>query len=170
VADKPDSHDICFIADGDTAGFLRKQLGDRPGAIVDSVTGEELGRHDGAFAYTVGQRRGLRLGRPAPDGKPRYVLDIQPVSGTVTVGPGEALDTYVVEAERLVWTDGVARLGPIACSVQLRAHGTPVPATVDTDGHGVVASLDTPVRGVAAGQALVLYDGDRVLGSATITS
>jgi tRNA-specific 2-thiouridylase len=170
VAEKPDSHDICFIADGDTAGFLRRQLGDRPGAIVDSVTGEELGRHDGAYAYTVGQRRGLRLGRPAADGKPRYVLDIQPVSGTVTVGPGEALDVHVVEAERPVWTDGVARPGPFACSVQLRAHGAPVGATVHTDAHRVVARLDTPVRGVAAGQALVLYDGDRVLGSATITS
>jgi tRNA-specific 2-thiouridylase len=170
VAEKPDSHDICFIADGDTAGFLRKQLGDRPGAIVDAVTGDELGRHDGAYAYTVGQRRGLKLGRPAADGKPRYVLDIQPVSGTVTVGPGEALDAYVVEAERPVWTDGVARSGPLTCSVQVRAHGTPVPATVGADSGRVVARLDTPVRGVAPGQALVVYDGDQVVGSATITA
>src|SRR3954468_21834428 len=60
VADKPDSHDVCFIADGDTRGFLRRQLGDRPGPLVDALTGEEVGRHDGAYGFTVGQRRGLR--------------------------------------------------------------------------------------------------------------
>ncbi|MCW2567780.1 MAG: tRNA (5-methylaminomethyl-2-thiouridylate)-methyltransferase [Mycobacterium sp.] len=170
VAEKPDSHDICFIADGDTAGFLRRELGSRPGSVVDSVTGEVLGDHDGAYAYTVGQRRGLKLGRPAADGRPRYVLDIQPVSGTVTVGPAEALDAHVIEAGRPVWTDGTARDGEVRCAVQVRAHGARVPAVVTASESGVTARLDTPVRGVAAGQALVLYDGDRVLGSATITA
>jgi tRNA-specific 2-thiouridylase len=170
VAEKPDSHDICFIADGDTASFLRRELGSRPGPVVDSVTGEVVGEHDGAYAYTVGQRRGLKLGRPAADGKPRYVLDIQPVSGTVTVGPAEALDAYLVDGDRPVWTDGVARTGELRCAVQVRAHGTRVAAVVTVSGGGVTARLDTPVRGVAAGQALVLYDGDRVLGSATITA
>jgi tRNA-specific 2-thiouridylase len=170
VAEKPDSHDICFIADGDTAGFLRRELGSRPGSVVDSVTGDVLGEHDGAYAYTVGQRRGLRLGRPAADGRPRYVLDIQPVSGTVTVGPAEALDADLVDAGRPVWTDGVARDGELRCAVQVRAHGGRVPAVVTATPDGVVARLETPVRGVAAGQALVLYDGDRVLGSATITA
>src|SRR5438132_468808 len=92
VADKPDSHDVCFIADGDTSGFLAKQLGHAPGRIVDQ-SGAVLGEHDGAYAFTVGQRRGLRVGRPAGDGKPRYVLDIEPVTRTVTVGPAEGLDT-----------------------------------------------------------------------------
>jgi tRNA-specific 2-thiouridylase len=170
VADKPDSNDICFIADGDTAGFLRRELGARPGPVVDSVTGEVLGRHDGAYAFTVGQRRGLELGRPAPDGKPRYVLSIEPVSGTVTVGSAEALDAYVVEAGRPVWTDGVDRTGPVRCAVQIRAHGAPIPATAVVTADGVSARLDTRARGVAAGQALVLYDGDTVLGSATITA
>jgi tRNA-specific 2-thiouridylase len=169
VAEKPDSHDICFIADGDTAGFLRRSLGERPGSIVDAVTGETLGEHDGAYAYTVGQRRGLKLGRPAADGKPRYVLDIQPVSGTVTVGPAEALDTYVLDGDRPVWTSA-AVTGEVRCLVQVRAHGSPVPAVVTVSADGVTARLDTPVRGVAAGQALVLYDGDRVLGSATIAA
>ncbi|HEY0487722.1 MAG TPA: tRNA 2-thiouridine(34) synthase MnmA [Mycobacteriales bacterium] len=169
VADKPDSNDICFIADGDTAGFLRRALGSRPGAIVDSVSGETLGEHDGAYAYTVGQRRGLRLGRPAADGRPRYVLDIQPVSGTVTVGPAEALDADVIEGERPVWTSGPST-GSFRCFAQVRAHGVAVPAVVTVAGEGVTARLDSPVRGVAAGQALVLYDGDRVLGSATITA
>jgi tRNA-specific 2-thiouridylase len=169
VAEKPDSHDICFIADGDTAGFLRRELGSRPGSIVDAGSGATLGEHDGAYAYTVGQRRGLGLGRPAADGKPRYVLDIQPVSGTVTVGPAEALDAYIVDGERPVWTSAVVT-GEVRCLVQVRAHGAPVPAVVTVSADGVTARLDTPVRGVAAGQAVVLYDGDRVLGSATITA
>ena len=90
VAEKPDSHDICFIADGDTAGFLDRHLGERPGPIVDEA-GRTLGEHGGAHQFTVGQRRGLRLGTPAPDGQPRFVLDISPVTNTVTVGPRDAL-------------------------------------------------------------------------------
>src|SRR6476619_4675072 len=90
VADKPDSHDICFIADGDTRGWLEQRLGSRPGRIEDE-TGAELGTHDGAYGFTIGQRKGLRIGRPAPDGRPRYVLDIRPIEGTVVVGPAESL-------------------------------------------------------------------------------
>src|SRR5439155_2951639 len=72
VADKPDSHDICFIADGDTRGWLRSRLGEQPGDIVHGSTGDVLGRHAGAHGYTVGQRKALGLDRPAPDGRPRY--------------------------------------------------------------------------------------------------
>ena len=173
VADKPDSHDICFIADGDTRGFLAKQLGERPGEIVDAVTGEVLGEHGGAYAYTVGQRKGLHIGRPAPDGKPRYVLAITPVDNRVTVGPAELLDADEVSAARPIWSGMELPAGPLDCEVQLRAHGETVPATVSVDGDQVVARLHRPVRGVAAGQALVLYRpddaGDIVLGSATIT-
>ncbi len=103
VADKPDSHDVCFIADGDTRGFLTRHLGQAPGQIVDA-SGTILGEHDGAYAYTVGQRKGLRVGTPADDGKPRYVLDIEPVTRTVTVGPAEGLDVIEITAERPVWT------------------------------------------------------------------
>src|SRR5580700_9639570 len=99
VADKPDSHDVCFIADGDTRGFLRNQLGSAPGSIVDS-DGGVLGRHDGSYGFTVGQRKGLGLDRPAADGRPRFVLSIEPVSRTVTVGPAEALEVLEIEAER----------------------------------------------------------------------
>jgi tRNA-specific 2-thiouridylase len=174
VADKPDSHDICFIADGDTRGFLAGRLGATAGDIVDDQTGEVLGQHDGAYAYTVGQRRGLRLDRPAPDGRPRYVLSITPVTNTVTVGPAEALEVATVYAERPVWTGEPAPPpGPVECRVQLRAHGEPVPATVQVAGDRVRADLHRPVRGVAAGQAVVAYRpdpaGDIVLGSATIT-
>jgi tRNA-specific 2-thiouridylase len=170
VADKPDSHDICFIPDGDTARFLRDRLGERPGEIVDASTGEVLGEHDGAYAYTIGQRRGLRLGRPAPDGKPRYVLDISPVTNTVRVGPAEALDVDEIAATRPVWTDGTPRTGPIACLAQMRAHGDPVPATATIEGGELRVRLERPARGIAPGQAVVLYDGDAVLGSATISA
>src|SRR5690606_10286897 len=88
VSAKPDSYDICFVADGDTRGFLRDRLGSRPGEVVD-VDGQVVGEHDGAYAFTVGQRRGLALGRPAADGKARYVVDVQPATNTVVVGPAE---------------------------------------------------------------------------------
>jgi tRNA-specific 2-thiouridylase len=170
VADKPDSHDICFIADGDTRAFLARRLGVQDGPIVDAVSGDVLGAHAGSFGFTVGQRRGLRLDRPAPDGQPRYVLSIQPTSNTVVVGPGELLEADEVTATRPVWTEGVAPAYPLTCQVQLRAHGMVSPANVRSCDGSLVARLRTPQRGVAAGQALVMYDGDVVLGSATITA
>lgn len=102
VAKKPDSHDICFIADGDTQGFLAKRLGTATGDIVDE-SGAVLGTHEGAYGFTIGQRKGLRIGHPAPDGKPRYVLDISPVDNTVTVGPADALDVTGLTAIRPRW-------------------------------------------------------------------
>jgi tRNA-uridine 2-sulfurtransferase len=135
VAAKPDSHDICFISDGDTGGWLDEKLGEaapnRGGDIVDADSGEVLGRHGGSWRFTVGQRRGLRLGVPAPDGRPRYVLDIEPVGGTVRVGPREALTVSTLECIRPLWS-GAAPRGLVECSVQLRAHG---------DEHGAVAEL-----------------------------
>jgi tRNA-specific 2-thiouridylase len=174
VADKPDSHDICFIADGDTRRFLAQRLGEEPGEIVDGQTGAVLGNHQGAYAYTVGQRRGLRLDRPAPDGRPRYVLSITPTSRTVTVGPAEALEVSTVYADRPVWTgEASAPAGAVECEVQLRAHGETVPATVCLADGALTATLRRPARGVAAGQAIVAYRpdpaGDFVLGSATIS-
>lgn len=172
VADKPDSHDICFVADGDTRGFLAQRLGAAAGDVVDGTTGEVVGRHTGAYAYTVGQRRGLHLDRPAPDGRPRYVLSITPKTNTVTVGPAEALAVSQVQAERPVWIGGPRPTDPVECEVQLRAHGDVVPATVAVTGDGLRAELHQPLRGVAAGQAIVAYRpdpaGDIVLGSATI--
>ena len=174
VADKPDSHDICFIADGDTRGFLNRQLGSTPGDIVEVGTGAVLGRHEGAHGYTVGQRHGLNLRVAAPDRQPRYVLSITPVTNTVTVGPAAALDVTMVHGERAVWTGlSAAPVDPLECVVQLRAHGEVVPATVVAAERGLTARLARPVRGIAAGQAVVAYrpdvDGDVVLGSATIT-
>ena len=173
VAEKPDSHDICFVPDGDTGGWLRDRLGAAPGIIVDAESGETLGRHEGAFAFTVGQRRGLGLGRPAPDGARRYVVGVDTTSSTVLVGPPVLLEVDRVHAERPRWC-GPAPDGPLEGQVQLRAHGEPVDAVVEVVARGsgdveVVAHLREPVRGVAAGQALVAYDGTRVVGSATIT-
>ncbi|WP_229071240.1 tRNA 2-thiouridine(34) synthase MnmA [Actinoplanes sp. DH11] len=171
VADKPDSHDICFISDGDTRGFLESRLGAAPGDIVDGRTGETLGTHNGAYGFTIGQRKGLDLRVPAADGRPRYVLSITPVSNTVTVGPREDLEVDVVSAERPIWHDLSA---DVSCEVQLRAHGEVVPATVSVADGTLTARLTTPARGVAAGQAIVAYrpdpGGDIVLGSATITA
>jgi tRNA-specific 2-thiouridylase len=170
VADKPDSHDVCFIADGDTKAFLSERLGSAPGKILD-MAGNEVGEHQGAYAYTVGQRKGLRIGRPAADGKPRYVLDISPVTNTVTVGPREALDVTEIVGERPVWL-AERRERSYDCQVQLRAHGEVHDCTVTVEGervHGRVRiALHRPARGVATGQTAVLYDRDLVLGSATI--
>ncbi|MDQ4008740.1 MAG: tRNA 2-thiouridine(34) synthase MnmA [Actinomycetota bacterium] len=168
VADKPDSHDICFIADGDTAGFLRSRLGESSGPVVDR-SGEVVGSHRGTYAYTVGQRRGLRIGAPAADGRPRYVLDIEPATRTVTVGPREALAVDSIVASGPRWCGPPPR-GPLTCTVQLRAHGQEHAAIArfDEAGGQVVVELAEPAEGVAPGQAVVVYDGTRVVGSATI--
>jgi tRNA-specific 2-thiouridylase len=167
VADKPDSHDICFIADGDTSAFLRRRLGSVPGPIVDE-DGTELGWHDGNFAFTVGQRRGLHLDRPAADGKPRYVLGIEPVSRTIRVGPAQALDVSEIVGERPVWSGCAPPSEPIQTLVQLRAHGEVYPATCWLDDGVLRIRLAGTARAVAPGQAAVVYDRDTVLGSATI--
>jgi tRNA-uridine 2-sulfurtransferase len=169
VADKPDSHDVCFIADGDTQGFLARKLGPAPGKIVDE-DGTVLGGHDGAYAFTVGQRKGLRVDRPAPDGRPRYVLSIEPVSSTVTVGSPEALAVHEITAVRPVWTGCEPPSVPIECSVQLRAHGEVYSCVAAFSGDDLHIELREPARAVAPGQAAVLYDGGTVLGSATISA
>ncbi|MDA2804348.1 tRNA 2-thiouridine(34) synthase MnmA [Nocardiopsis suaedae] len=167
VADKPDSHDICFIADGDTAGFLKGRLGGAPGPIKDE-SGTVVGEHEGAHAFTVGQRKGLDLGG-APER--RYVLSIEPVENTVTVGPRSSLRVGAIRGDRPVWSGRAAPAadeGPLACTVQLRAHGEVYGCTVRPDGAGLRIELDAPAAGVAPGQTAVFYDGAAVLGSATI--
>ena len=175
VADKPDSHDICFVADGDNAGWLREKLADRApnhgGDIVDDATGEVLGQHEGTYGFTIGQRKGLRIGRPAPDGKPRFVLDIEPVSGTVTVGPREDLAVDRLTGIRPRWCGTVpTRLAGDGVTVQLRAHGAEHRAVVEVDGDIVQVELLDPAYGIAPGQAAVVYDGTRVVGSCTISA
>ena len=167
VAAKPDSHDICFIPSGDTSGFLRGRLGAAPGEIVNAMTGDVVGSHEGAYAFTVGQRRGVGLGTPAPDGARRYVVDVDIARRRVSVGPVAELDVDRITAVRPRWC-GPALQGSEALGVQVRAHGEEVPAIVTHTGTGFVAVLVSPLRGVAPGQAAVLYEGTRVFGSGTI--
>jgi tRNA-uridine 2-sulfurtransferase len=168
VADKPDSHDICFIANGDTAEFLEQRLGNRPGDIVD-VAGARVGEHAGSHRFTIGQRRGLRLGTPAPDGQPRFVLAITPTTNTITVGPRDALAVHGIHAIRPTWT-GQAPDAEWTGEVQVRAHGVPMAATVQVLHDRLDVVLDSATSGVAPGQAVVLYEGTRVIGSATIAA
>ncbi|WP_033349830.1 tRNA 2-thiouridine(34) synthase MnmA [Leucobacter salsicius] len=188
VAQKPDSHDICFIPDGDTRGWLSDHLNRTPGDIVDE-TGDVVGQHDGAHGYTVGQRRGLAIGRPAADGKPRFVLSIRPVSNQVVVGPRESLAITRIAGGRYSWAGepGFDVAEQFNCEVQIRAHADPVPGfarlipileserteehRADAT-HELVVDIDLehaePLLGVAPGQTAVVYVGTRVLGQFTI--
>jgi tRNA-specific 2-thiouridylase len=196
VAKKPDSHDICFISDGDTRGWLAEKIDMSTGDIVDE-TGAKVGEHPGANAFTVGQRRGLKLGTPAADGKPRFVLEIRPKENRVVVGPEALLAVDEIRGIRISWAGlpieeaaftedlpafpgepaVLQRSQTFDCMAQVRAHGDPVPATAQlelrTDGSGdvqeeLLLTLREPLRGVAPGQTVVLYQGTRVLGQATI--
>lgn len=166
VANKPDSVDICFIPTGDTAGFLTEKLGARPGEIVDTA-GRSLGRHEGTYRYTIGQRKGLNLGVPAVDGKPRYVVDIDSKNSRVVVGSKPELEVTGFSGIRPKWTQGPTT-EPWRGQVQVRAHGKPVAAEINYDGECVRVVFVEPLTALAPGQYAVLYDGDRVVGSAII--
>ncbi|MEO6825827.1 MAG: tRNA 2-thiouridine(34) synthase MnmA [Microbacteriaceae bacterium] len=173
VATKPDSHDICFIPDGDTRGWLAEHVGAAAGDIVDR-SGHKLGEHDGALAFTVGQRRGLKVGTPADDGKRRFVLEIQPKTNTVVVGPKEALAIAEIAGSRFSWTGLPPEdpAVPFTCDVQIRAHADPVPAIAQVVAGAEASELtitpDRPLTGVSPGQTAVVYLGTRVLGQMTI--
>ncbi|AFA74058.1 tRNA-specific 2-thiouridylase MnmA [Gordonia polyisoprenivorans VH2] len=179
VAAKPDSHDVCFIPTGDTRAFLGARIGVRPGAVVDAGTGERLADHDGVHGFTIGQRKGLGIEAPAADGRPRYVTDIDPETGTVAVGSEEHLQVHSIRTRNAVWTSGDAPEGPVEVTVQVRAHGGLAPAVATPvdgpDGPFIEIALGEPLTGVARGQAAVLYlpdpaNGDLVLGSGRIAS
>jgi len=169
VAQKPDSHDICFIPDGDTRGFLSVRVGAEEGPILDR-DGRVLGTHAGAAAFTVGQRKGLNVGFPTDDGKPRFVLEVRPVSNEVIVGPREALAIRELAGSRFSWAGQppVDAATPFACEVQVRAHADPVPATAAVRDGELLIVVDDPIMGVAPGQTAVIYVGTRVLGQCTI--
>ncbi|KZS85498.1 tRNA 2-thiouridine(34) synthase MnmA [Mycobacterium persicum] len=173
VADKPDSHDICFIPSGDTRAFLGARIGVRRGVVVDA-DGSVLATHDGVHGFTIGQRKGLGIPGPGPDGRPRYVTAIDADTATVRVGDVSELDVHALSGRAPVFTAGAAPTGPLECAVQVRAHGETVSATVELVGDELMVRLHAPLRGVARGQTVVLYRpdpaGDEVLGSATITA
>ncbi|TPW70040.1 tRNA 2-thiouridine(34) synthase MnmA [Schumannella sp. 10F1B-5-1] len=169
VAAKPDSYDICFIPDGDTRGWLADKMGAEQGDILDQ-SGAKVGTHAGAHAFTVGQRKGLNLGVPAPDGRPRFVLEVRPTTNQVVVGPKEALAVAELAGSRFSWAGQApvdAELG-FDCHVQVRAHGEPVPATARVVEAELVIRPEAALDGVAPGQSAVVYVGTRVLGQVTI--
>jgi tRNA-specific 2-thiouridylase len=173
VADKRDSQEICFVPDGDHGSFIRRRaidsgLGldaaaDRSGDIV-TTDGRLLGRHDGIENFTIGQRKGLGVAL----GGRRFVVRIESDTRRVVIGEREELARRQITASRANWLiDPPA--GPLRCGVKIRYRSPVVPGTVSvqTDGR-LLAELDEPQYGVAPGQALVCYDGDRVLGGGWI--
>jgi tRNA-uridine 2-sulfurtransferase len=169
LAQKPDSHDICFIPDGDTRGFLAERLGSDSGEIVDR-DGRVVGTHEGVHGYTVGQRRGMSLGVPSPDGRPRFVLEVKPATRQLVVGPKEALAVSRLAGTRISHA-GAPHPGLIEgldIEVQIRAHADPVPAHARMVGDELVIDAVEPLAGVATGQSAVLYLGTRVLGQVMI--
>lgn len=175
VATKPDSHDICFIPDGDTRGWLADRVGATPGDILDR-NGTKLGEHEGALAFTIGQRKGINVGFPTDDGKPRFVLEIRPKTNEVVVGPRAALALSELAGSTFSW----AGLDPVAsglvddlsesfeCEVQIRAHADPVPARARVEQGCLIVTPAQALVGVSPGQTAVLYVGTRVLGQCTI--
>lgn len=167
VANKPDSHDICFVPSGDNAGWLRDRLGSEVGPIVDQ-SGKTLGEHRGAYTYTIGQRKGLGLTIPSEDGSPRFVLKIEPKSNTVVVGAREDLAVSFIQGENPVWCGPTPSAEGTRGFVQVRAHGEALPCTYLYRDNFLEIAVDQPFFGLATGQAAVIYDDDRVVGSATI--
>lgn len=166
VADKPDSYEICFVPDGDTAGWLGERLEDRPGSIVE-VDGTVVGEHRGIWNVTVGQRRGLGLGGH----QPRFVVDIDASTDTIVVGARELLACHWLEVDRLTTTGAIELDDRDDLLVQIRAHGRPVACRVSTSSDGA-ARIDVAeaLHGVAVGQSAALYVGGECLGGGTISA
>ena len=164
VATKPDSQEICFIPDNDYVGFLDRYRGrpDLSGDFVDP-TGKVLGQHSGFDQFTIGQRRGLGMAF----GEPRFVIRIEPESRRVVLGTHADLACTTVEGDRMSWHLDEAPAS-FECLAQIRYLHTAAPARVEVRGDDVTVQFDEPQFGVAPGQALVLYDGDRVLGGGWI--
>jgi tRNA-specific 2-thiouridylase len=169
VANKPDSYDICFIPEGDTQDWLNDKLGEKDGEIVDR-SGNVLGQHTGAHGFTIGQRKGLNIGKPAADGKPRFVLEIRPKTNQVVVGSHAALAVTELAGSRFTWcgSEPADATTWFEADVQVRAHADAVPCLAAVVDGEIVMKLREPLMGVAPGQTAVLYVGTRVLGQATI--
>jgi len=162
VAEKPDSHDICFIPTGDTRAFLGARIGIRRGTVVDAG-GTVLAEHEGVHGFTVGQRKklGVALGERA------YVVGIDAGTSSVTLGPKSALDARGAELSELALGADVTL--PLRCEVQVRYRASPVPAEVKGTSAGALVSFAEPVSAVSKGQYAVFYAGERVLGGGLIT-
>ena len=160
AAQRAESQEACFLAGDDYRTFLgRHGLAPRDGAIVDEQ-GRELGRHDGFWRFTAGQRKGIGVVAE----RPLYVLGADAAANAVVVGPREALARTRVAASGRLYAD-VDR-----ADVKLRYRSPAVAARVSTAPHGFELELDEPAYGVAPGQAAVLYEGDAVVGCGLVSS
>jgi tRNA-specific 2-thiouridylase len=166
VADKPDSADICFIPRGDYRQFLTQRFPQQPGDIVDAC-GRVLGQHEGIGGYTVGQRRGL----PARGGEePLFVLRVDPATNTVTVGNHDELLSDVLWAEGVSFVSGQAPAGPLPVEAKIRYRGQPAPASLTVADGRAEVRFERPQRAITPGQAVVFYQGPRVLGGGIIAA
>ncbi len=167
IADKPDSVEICFVPGGDHAAVIRARRPDsgRPGHVVDAE-GQVLGEHDGIERFTVGQRRGLGIA----GGERRYVLRIVPAENEVVLGPREDLLASSLTASRVQWLTEVPP-APLPCQAKIRYRHAPASAAVTAlTGDLVQVTFAEPQSAITPGQAVVFYDGSRVLGGGWIES
>ncbi|MDR3618562.1 MAG: tRNA 2-thiouridine(34) synthase MnmA [Paludisphaera borealis] len=165
VHDKPESQEICFVPDDDYLHFVQERRPDRDtsGTMVDE-SGQVLGTHAGIEGFTIGQRRGLGIAV----GAPRYVVQIEPTTRTITVGKREALAKSGLEASRFNW-QGPVPDGPTPCLAQIRAQHTAVPSTVIPLANGEARVVfDSPQTAVTPGQVVAVYQDDLVLGGGWI--
>jgi tRNA-specific 2-thiouridylase len=159
AASRTESQEACFLAGGDYRDFLvRHGLDPAPGPIVDE-DGNELGRHDGVWRFTPGQRRGIGVAAP----QPLYALRAEPGTSTLVVGPHASLATHTVVAR------GRLHVPVDRVEAKLRYRSRGLPATVAAAARGFRLELDEPAYGVAPGQAAVLYEEDAVVGSGVIS-
>lgn len=166
-ARKHDSQDICFVPDGDYARFMENFTGKHyPAGDFLDVGGRKVGTHSGAVRYTIGQRKGLGLAM----GAPVYVCAKDMQANTVTVGPESELFDTIVYANEVNWIAIPELKGPLRVTARTRYHQTEQPATVYPAGpDSFRLEFDQPQRAPTPGQAVVLYQGDVVLGGGTIT-
>ena len=165
-ARKHDSQDICFVPNGDYVKFMEQYTGKQypAGAFLD-LEGQTVGRHCGAVRYTLGQRKGLGLAM----GEPVYVCGKNMAANTVTVGPENALYSSMLLAEDMNWISIPQLKQPMRVKAKTRYRQAEQWAAVYPEQHGRVRlEFDVPQRAVTVGQAVVLYDGDVVVGGGTI--
>ena len=162
-AAKPDSQDICFIPSGDYKSFLKKRLTTVPGDIVEQ-DGTVVGRHEGIEYFTIGQRRGLGIS----GGEPRFVLQIEPETHRVIVGPEEALMQDDMFVSAVNYPLGNPPQGSVDVNVKIRYKSHEAPAVLHPHGDGAIVRFTRPQRSVTPGQAAVFYQGDVLLGGGTI--
>jgi tRNA-uridine 2-sulfurtransferase len=166
VADKPDSQEICFVPDGDYAAFIERRTGETgaAGAIVNE-SGQVLGRHGGVHRFTVGQRKGLGLAAA----EPMYVLQLRPAEKAIVVGPRPQLERTKLTASQVNWIAGSPPEGGLSVTAQIRHRHAAAAARVEPlQATRAAIEFDAPQIAVTPGQAVVFYDGDRVVGGGWI--